>query len=199
MGTTLITSKRNGYDPSKLTDQQRIFVLELLGSSQFNPTEAAKRAGYKFPPQAAYKLLKVKGIQAALGKAQRQREERCELKADDVLNYLKAALFFNPLHYFRPTDDGKWLIDDLSVIPEEIGRLIENMELQVTEKDGEVTSRYKVSFVSKATALSLALKHVCIDKQEIDVRHSWADELYPPKPDLVEARIEEERNNGKDE
>jgi len=82
MATTLIDSRKNGYDPNKLTDQQKAFVMELLASENFCMTEAARNAGYKHPAQAANKLLKNKNIKAALGKAQREVAK----KIGDIVN-----------------------------------------------------------------------------------------------------------------
>ena len=187
METTLITSGKNGYDPKKLSNQQRAFVAELLATDQFCATEAARRAGYKHPAQASQKLLKKKHIKAALGKAQREREERCELKADDVLNLLRDALFFNPLHYFEPTSDGKWLIQDLKTLPEGVGRLIDSIEVKVLERDGETHSYFKVSLISKATALSLAMKHVSVQTHEVKHSIDW-DSLYAVAEPKQESR-----------
>jgi len=198
MGTTLIESRKNGFDPNKLSDQQRMFVLELLASDNFCVTKAARKAGYKHPAQAANKLLKNKHIRAALGKAQREREERCQLKADDVLNYLRSALFFNPLHYFRPYGDGKWLIDNPDDLPEEVGRLIDGMEVKVVERDGETRSYFKVTLVSKATALGLAMKHIGVEKHEVTHSVDW-DVLYDEDvPDLIEAEIAEALSSSED-
>lgn len=199
MGTQLIESRKNGSKLDGLTDQQRAFVLELLADEEFCPTHAARKAGYANPSQAANKLLKHKKIMAALGKAQREREERCQLKADDVLHYLRTALFFNPLNYFSPAGDGGWLIDDLDSLPEEVGRLIEEIEVKAIElPDGSMSSKLKVKFISKATVLPLAMKHLGMlhDKTTVEgqiVHVDW-DEMYKEPSsvslDTVPAAIE---------
>lgn len=179
MGTTLIKTRKRGADPSLLTVGQQTFVAELLANNLFDARAAAKAAGYKQPSQSAYKMLKNPKIQALLGKAMRERMERCQLKSDDVLNYLRTALFFNPLNYFKPTKDGKWMIDDPTTLPEEVGRLIEKMEVRTTElKDGSVHSYFKIELVSKTTALSLAMKHVGLTVDEVSTRVIDWDKLY---------------------
>jgi len=161
-----------------LTAAERVFVNELIASDFFNPTQAARKAGYKRPAQAANRLLKRKRVQRALGNALKKRLERCELKADNVLQYLWDVLMLNPLKYFRPTKDGHWEITDPDVLPEEVARLIEEMQVVVHElPDGTIEHRFRVKTVSKATALSLAMKHFGVDRYEVRHTFDW-DRLF---------------------
>ena len=168
MASTLIEEKKRGINPERLSDQQLVFVNELAADLNFNQTRAAKKAGYANPGTQAGKLLKVPKIRTALGKVLHDRLERCRLTQEDVLEYLEAVLFFNPLDYFRPGEDGKWVIEDLSVLPREVGILIDGFKIkQTTDKDGSVETCFEVTLVSKATALSLAIRHVFgIEKHE---------------------------------
>lgn len=196
MSTSLIQSKKGcgKVDASKLTEQQQRFVLELIMDPTANAKEAAKKAGYKTPNQVANKLLHNPFIATLLARYKREREEKCKLRAEEVLNYLRVALFFNPLDYFKPTSDGKWLISDPKEIPEEIGRLIEKMEVKVIEdKDGNIRSYFQVELVSKTTALGYALKHTTVEKAEVLHKFDWdtligGEEVF----DTVEAKIIEE-------
>lgn len=181
-----------------LTDQQKLFVMYLLESDSFNATKAAERAGYKYPSHAALRLLKKRPIKLALGKACREREARSQLKADDVLNFLRVGIFFNPLSLFEESEDGSWFIRDKRDIPEEVGRLIESIELAtITKPNGNVISGFKVKLISKSILLPLAMKHLGLfAPQELNHKHSFAwSALYgrPPQdePDPVEARISE--------
>lgn len=174
MGTRMIRSCKYGASLEKLTDQQRAFVAELLADDVFSAVNAAKRAGYKAPSQAAYKLLRTPAIAKALGKQQRLREERCELTASDVLNYLKRVLYFNPLEYFYPTKDGGWAISTIEALPEEVGQLIDGMKIKVTtHANGSQTSEFEVQLVSKATALALAVRHTTVSKHEVKQVLDW--------------------------
>lgn len=178
MSTKLIKNKQRGASLDSLNSQMRMFVLELIAGVTWKPVDAARKAKYKNPSQAAYRLLNDPRIQAALGKAQREREERCELKGDDVLEFLRAGLFLNPLRYFRPTKGGKWSIINPDALPEEVGRLIESMEVRVVEHDdGSTESCFVVSLVSKAVLLGHALKHLGLT------------------PDRVQATIEDKTIN----
>lgn len=198
MGTTLVVNNKRNTNISKLTEQQQMFVLELLSDKLYNITEAARRAGYKNPSQAANKLLKNKLVQRALGKAKAQREERVGLSADQVLAYLKNALFFNPLQYFKPTADGGWLITDPDSLPEEIGCLIEEMQVKVVElEDGKKQHYFKVRFVSHATALALAMKHVSVDKSEVIHKLDWDSVLSTQETESVIRRLEAEESKSK--
>ena len=134
-------------------------MLELIASDMFNAAEAARRAGYKNPAVRACKLLKDKRIQAILGKAKQDREERTKLTSDQIWEYLHSVLALNPLKLFQAQEDG-WYVTDLEEIPDEVGVLIE--EVQVEEHDdgnGGVRRRLRVKLVSKASALAIAAKH----------------------------------------
>jgi len=205
LSTKKIMDRKRGADLTKVPIKQRRFVEELLASDTFNLREAAIKAGYAkgAAGQTAQKLLEKPHIKAALGKAQRERSERCQLEADDVLNYLRAALFFNPLDYFYPSDDGHWNVLDPNSIPEEVGRLIESIEVSVTEsKNGNTKSEFRVKLVSKSTALGLAMKHVGVEKHEVLHKLDW-DELYEQQAvptnviddaNIIEVAAEEKSN-----
>ncbi len=194
MGTKLVESTVRGTNPDRLTDQQLVFVHELAADTNFNATSAAKAAGYRHPTQAAGKLVKQPKIAAALGRVLYDRLERCRLTQDEVVQYLSNVLFFNPLHHFRPGESGTWLIDDLSTIPEEVGMLIDNLEVErSTDKHGTVTDTFKVKLVSKATALGLAMRHVGVERHEVKHSIDW-DQLATQEHaefDVIEAKIEE--------
>ena len=197
MASTVIQPKKRGIDPDRLSDQQLVFVNELAADGNFNATEAARKAGYKRPATHAGKLLKQPKVAAALGKVLYDRLERCRLTQDDVLNYLQAALFFNPLHYFQPTEDGQWLIADPAVLPEEVGMLIDSLEVhRQYDRDGNPTEDvFKVKLVSKATALGLAMRHVGVEKHEVKHTLDW-DSLVAhgngQAVDVIETHIAQE-------
>ena len=169
MGTSLIKPKQNGADLSKLTINQQKFVMELIANDFFNVTEAAKAAGYKNPAQAGNKLMRNKAVMRALGKAIRERNERCEVKADQVIEYLHRALFFNPLTIFHRGKNGTWEIDDFDKIPKWIGCLIESMESEKFDTDEGIRTKFKIKFVPHATTLALAMKHHGLMNEQLEV------------------------------
>lgn len=196
MRSTKIKPRKYGVNPNKLNPQELLFVNALAADVGFNATQAVRECypKNKNPTQYAQRLLSRPRIQKMLGKVLQQRLDRLELKADDVLEYLRFALFFNPLDYFHPTKDGKWVIADLASLPPEVGRLIDKMKLRVTEnKDGSITSMFEVELVSKTTCLGLAMKHIGIDgeKPPVAININW-DALSQGSIDLIEQRLLEE-------
>ena len=182
MGTRLVKSCKRGANIKGLTDQQKVFLSELMADDKFNATNAAKKAGYKMPSQASHKLLKNRVIAATLGKMLKARQDRCELTSDKILNYLKSVLYLNPLDYFYPTEDGGWSIRDFSTLPVEVGQLIDGMKIKVrTNLDGSQTSEFEVQLVSKATALSLAMRHTTVTKHEVKQVLDWSVLYEEPK------------------
>jgi len=195
MGTSLIESRKNGASPKRLTDQQRMFVLELLADDNYSPTEAARRAGYKNPPQAANKLLKNKAVAAILGKAKREREERSKLTSDDVWRYLHSVLSFNPFKMWERCSD-EWVVRDPETIPDEIACLIEEVEEQTIEQNGQRITRFKVKPVSKSRALEIAARHALPQEHQLKAAVTtfppdFFDMLCQPSEDIdvIEQRI----------
>lgn len=197
-----ITPKKRAKNLEDLNDMQLRFIEELLQMEAWIPSQAARIVGYKNPSQAANKLLKNEAVQAALGKAKRERSERCQINADDLLDYLRTALYLNPLRLFKRSESGYWVVDDLDAVPEMIGRLVKAAETKTTtDKDGVVTSTIKLEFFNKEKAAELIQRH--IDTLQIDVnikgRVDWniINGLSPPLftdnrdvPDLIEHQIE---------
>jgi len=199
----MIKSRKFQYDTIngvryKLTTQQQAFVLELLASTTFSPVEAARKAGYKYPSPSAGKLMKNKFVQKALSRAIKEREKKCELKSDDVLEYLRQALFFNPLKYFvRGSNGNQRIVIEPDEIPEEIGRLIEEIKIKtITNKEGEQETTVDLKLVGKGNTLQLAMKHLgLLSAEKLDVKHSidW-EPLYESEEngeviDVIEAQI----------
>ena len=173
MGTTLIEHKTYGSKLKRLTAPQRAFVDELLADDLFKPTEAARKAGYKNPPQAANKLMKNRQIAAALGKAMRERHERCELKADEVLAQLARALYLDPLDLFERDESGAFMIRSLEDVPVEVRRCITKLKARSTvDEDGNTSVYLEVELMSKDAAMGNALKHLGLisgDGPKIDI------------------------------
>ena len=166
-----IPTKKPRFSPGrnhKLTDKQRVFVAEYV--IDLNATRAAVAAGYS-PKTAASmgcQLLDHKAyplVAVEVRKALADKELRAEKKANDVLRYIHTAMFYQPLMFFLPGDDGGWLIDEdkVATLPPCIGCLIEEVERRtVMRGDGEnrqVATMFWVRLVSKTAAMTLAAKH----------------------------------------
>lgn len=196
MKSTRVEPRKNGVNPNKLNPKELMFVHALAADVNFNATQAVRETYPKNsnPTSQAAKLLSRPRIQKMLGVVLRKRLERLELKADDVLEYLRFALFFNPLDYFFPTEDGKWSILDLNGLPPEVGRMISGMKVKVKENgDGTTVSTVEIELVSKATALTLAMKHVGLDvEKQTLVQINWDALSQGQVIDIVEQRLLEE-------
>lgn len=164
---------------SKLTDQQRTFVFQLLGDAEFNPTEAARKAKYAQPSTAAYKLLAKKEIQAVLGKKMKEREDRLEITADRVLKELACIAFRDPIELCD--ENGRISLDDLRKIPEHTRRAIESIKQKTRtlysehEESGQEVE-VEMKFAAKLGALELLMKHLgmfAAEKKDISMSLDW--------------------------
>lgn len=193
-----------GRKPSKnqmatLTEQQQAFVEYLLASKLFKPTDAARKAGYKNPGSAIHKLLENPLIQMALGRAKRDRQERCKLQADRVLRFIKTALFFNPFDYFKVYGD-RWCIEDPKKLPRRIARLVTKVRAKNIElPTGTKIKTFEVEFIDKRFILDLAAKHcnlVGAGDQTINITNINWDGMYKrPEQSLSADRIEQRIQN----
>ncbi len=194
-GTKTAITKKMANNLDKLLPEERNFVLELLASPTFSLEEAAKKAGYDNPKRTGRRLFKRKIIKELIALEVKKREERTRLKADDVLEYTREALFLNPLEFCIASNDGKgFMVRDLSDIPPEYGRFIEGLEQKViTTPDGDTITYYKIKFISKAVILPLAMKHLGLLESTkdqgttVNVNLNWSD--MKPKGSLKEATI----------
>ena len=183
--------------PHRLTDKQRVWIAEYI--TDMNCTRAARVAGFKHPDVASAKLLnpdKFPLVARAVREAIARKELVAERKADDVLRYIHAAMFFCPGDYFDPGGKGGWLISQESHrnLPPQIKCLIEEMETRTVETEEGTTHTLWVRFVSKATAMTLAAKHQLGEKIAVTTNSlSWeiiaAGVPDGPVPDLVEQEI----------
>lgn len=69
----------------QLTPMQQQFVIELVGAG-CNPTEAARRAGFSVPKDAAYRMTRLPHVAAAI------RQERSRLFDSDLANVAAETL-----------------------------------------------------------------------------------------------------------
>lgn len=183
MGSLIQPKKRRG-NPSLLSPQQRMFVVELIADRQFCPTRAARAAGYKVPSVAADKLIKQPQIRAEIGKALHDRLVRCEITADSVLTHLVTALYLDPLTCFNT--DGT--IKELDQIPEEVRRCIKKLKVKThTTEDGETTTNIELEFMDKDTCMSLAMKHLGMLNEKLEVKHEVSSDLMAQLLTQVEA------------
>lgn len=164
----------------KLNPNEMSFVNHLIADDLWRPVVAAQKAGYKNPSQSAHYMMQKPHIAAALGREQRRRLERLQLKADEVLHMLATGLFFNPLSLFKPSAKGGWLVEDLDKIPDEIGRLIEEVKTRTVEElvddNIRVTTYFEIKMISKTRLLELAMKHCGIEGSS-KIEHSGSVQL----------------------
>lgn len=171
-------SKNTVLATSDLNDQQRTFVMEYIASSDFNATEAARKAGYKNPSVSAARLLNNPKVKRFLKQKQTRREQKLELRAERVLFELQCIGFRNMKDFVDPDNGG--LITDIRKLPNHAAAVIKKLkEKHDTYYDGENTHdvvTFELEFESKIPALDMLMRHMGIDKPQPDVKNEEADE-----------------------
>lgn len=185
---TVIEPRKNGASLKKLTSNQRMFVEYLLADEGFNPTNAARRAGYSSPSVASNRLMKKREIRAVIGKALRERVNGAKIEADAVLKHLATALYLDPLELFEIGSDGSYMVKDLNKIPQRIRRCITKLKCKVG-KEGDVS--VEVELMSKDAAMTNAMKHLGLvspdNTNNLIVAPDFLSELL--------TKVEQERRN----
>jgi hypothetical protein len=146
----------------RLTPNQRLFVEHLLADEMFNPTRAARAAGYKNPGVAGYKNLKNAAVAALIGKSLQRRITEVGLNAKDVLEHLATVLYLDPIHLFTSMGDGIFCVKNLEDIPAHIRRCITKFKCRTKTTETGSESYIEVELMSKDQALPLVMKHLGI-------------------------------------
>ena len=118
------------------------------------------------------------------------------------MEYLQVAMYFTPSRYFMPGGHGGWLIDEdnYKALPDQIGRLIEEVETRSREvelPDGSVVRKthFWVKFISKTAVAKLIAKHMLGTKLLLAPDQSWFDGLMQrqkqSETETVEGKIKQ--------
>ena len=191
-----------GHEKGALTPKQREFVRQFIqcGSAK----EAAIAAGVNEKNAATVGAtwlnpVKHPGVAVELARLNQLKEMKALRKADEVLQYIHAAMWVNPTDYFMPGGiDGGWLIEPekLRELPDDVKRLIEEVRIvkrEIETDSGMITTTVaNVRLVSKGKAMELAARHQLAEKIEITkVNIPWEEIAKPPR--ITPAQAIEER------
>jgi phage terminase small subunit len=141
-------------DKTKLSPKQERFCLEYL--KDLNGKQAAIRAGYaaKAAEVQASRLLSHVKVSARVQQLLQKRNEKLELKTDDVLRELLRIATVDVSKIYGP--DG--LLLPIHEMPEDVRRAIAGVDV-LSHGDGEtVWTTKKVRFWDKTKALELLAK-----------------------------------------
>lgn len=149
-------SRQRNTKNTKITSPKQLrFVQEYL--IDLNGTAAAIRAGYS-PKSAKFiacELLKAPHIQAAIAKAQKERGERTQITADNVLREIERMAMFDPA-----TLVGVKEPNDIKTLPEDVRRAIVGWGW---DKNGNFVLK-----MAKETMLPLLANHHGLVKQKLE-------------------------------
>lgn len=160
-----------------VSDKEWLFAQNLLLTT--NATKAAIEAGYseRTASQAASRMTKKPEIIRILSILRGEREERLQVKQDNVLREIGRIALVDPRLAF---DDNNALLPPKDW-PDEIAAAISSIKVfEVVNADGEKVGETKeIKFWNKAEALTLAARHLGMlnDKVTLDVTDELADRL----------------------
>jgi phage terminase small subunit len=152
-----------------VTPKQERFCREYL--VDLNGTQAAIRAGYSpktANEQAARLLAKVNVIDRLSG-LQAKREQRVEVKADEVLNGLAKIAYCDPRLLYG--EDGRLLHP--SKLPDSIAFAVASIEH--TDKGG-----VRIRLNDRVKSLELLGKHLALFRERVEVQATSQVVVYIP-------------------
>ena len=174
------------YDPTKLTNKQKVFVAEYL--TDFNAKRAAIAAGVKSDQAGAVgcQWVNADRFPAVANEVKRMLEERratASIDARRVVEELTKIALFNPKSMLDK--DGNLL--ELNQMPDYVACCIKSIEASVCVEDDEMyglvkMKRLKLQFHDKMNALEQIAKHLGLLKDIININQvvqvvDW-DKLY---------------------
>jgi phage terminase small subunit len=172
-----------------MTPKQNKFAAEYLVDQ--NGVEAARRAGYtgsdKTLAAMASENLTKPEIRAAIDESLRRRNERVEVKADDVLRELCRIAFSDIGQAF----DEKGQLRPLHEMPLDVRRAIAAVEtVTVGDQDGAPVVLRKVKFWNKNQGVDTLMKHLglLIERKQVDVRLTLEQLVLEAMGDAAPAR-----------
>lgn len=142
-------------DKYGLTPRQRIFVREYM--FDMNATQAAIRAGYKKKnadvngPRLAGKGWVKREIERLI----RLRERRCEVRADQLLNALKAIALSDPKDYMQ-WDDSRASLKCSKTLSKFKAAAIKS----ISKTHSEYGTNIKIDFHEKIPAIKMLAQHI---------------------------------------
>lgn len=150
---------------ARLTPRQSAFVREYL--VDLNAAQAAVRAGYSARAAASCgpRLLKSPQVLAAVAQAQKERAQRLEVSADDVLRELVRIARVDVGEAFD--DNGR--LRPFRDIPEDTRRAISAVDVEELDEGGLLK---KVKCWDKVKALELLAKHLGLLRDKVEVSGS---------------------------
>jgi phage terminase small subunit len=160
--------KRFGEKES-FTEKQKRFCEEYV--VDLNATQAAIRAGYskRSAKVLAVAALTKANVQTYISELQRDIQDRNKLKADDVIQELRALSFWNAVDFI---DEGN-VIKDLTKLPRELTKAVVGIKVKQTflpnpngegEPIEEITTELKM--VDKRGALVDLGKHLGVFEKD---------------------------------
>lgn len=175
MGTKKRISSKRGRKivNTPLNEKQELFVAELFADNQFNYTEAARKAGFPRPAQAAQHLLKNLNVTRAISERIKSLTTPLHLSAAELDGLLCRVIRMDPIELFSYDEETEELyVRDLRKVPKELRQLIQKIKTTTRyDKEGNRSVRMEIELMSKDHALNLAMKRFGMLDTRLRVTH----------------------------
>lgn len=167
----------------KLTEKQERALNYYYGMSNFNKTDALRRAGYSKPAKYG-EFWHVPAVKAEMERREARVRAKYEISHDRLLEELTRVAYASPFDYLEIDDDG-YVSVDLRKLSADEAKAIGEIQIEtVTEKteDGETVEsikRIKVKPWNKLDALDKVMRHAGLskDKQQVTGELTLVDRI----------------------
>lgn len=140
---------------SLLTDSEQAFINEYM--VDFNPTEAAKRAGYKSPSSSSRNLMSNSTIRYIIMCRQQELRDISQVTAQAVLNEL-SKIAFADIGDFVQFDNNLVTLKDSSEVDTSVVSEVQSTQYGV-----------KIKLYNKHSALESIGKHLGMFREKVEV------------------------------
>ena len=153
---------------NKLSPRHREVVDYYFGASNFNKTDAIRRAGYAHPN----KNNAIFNVPAVVAEVERRHElvrERYEVNYDRVVGELARIAFSSPLDFWEVDEDGKATIDLMNADADSLRAVGELKVRTYTEGRGEdarVVTETTLKPWNKNAALDSLMRHAGLSREK---------------------------------
>lgn len=160
------------YRMQRLTAKQRAFTAEMMATPTMDPTEAARRAGYKNPKEQACQLLRHPTINQAISASLNQRERRLEKDGDELVRRLWGMLEFDPADIFENVGGDRAItLKQLQDMPKSARQNINSIKVKsrsyIRDDEPVEETEFEIKWPDKlAVGTLLAKHHGIIEPQE---------------------------------
>lgn len=153
---------------NKLTHRQKRMLDYYYGVSNFEKTDAIRRAGYVHANNQVWRLFNTPAVVAEMERREAAFRAKYEVTYERVRDEVAKIAFFNPLCVLAVGADGLVTVDVTKAQASEMAAISEIRVIERTDpQTGERTTSVKLKPWNKLGALEALMRHAGISREKV--------------------------------